>query len=72
MYSKKIEYEIDTYCLMGNHVHLLIKEGKEVLSNTMKRIRTSYVCWYNWQYNRKGHLFQDRFKSEAVLDDTYF
>jgi hypothetical protein len=38
----------------------------------MKRIGTSYVCWYNWQYNRKGHLFQDRFKSEAVEDDAYF
>jgi REP element-mobilizing transposase RayT len=71
-YRKKIEYEIYAYCLMGNHVHLLIKEGKEVLSNTMKRIGTSYVCWYNWQYNRKGHLFQDRFKSEAVEDDAYF
>ena len=71
-YRKKIEYEIYAYCLMGNHVHLLIKEGKEVLSNTMKRIGTSYVSWYNWQYNRKGHLFQDRFKSEAVEDDIYF
>jgi len=71
-YHKKISYEIYAYCLMGNHVHLLIKEGKEVLSNTMKRIGASYVYWYNWQYNRKGHLFQDRFKSEAVEDDTYF
>lgn len=71
-YRKKIEYEIYAYCLMGNHVHLLIKEGKEILSNTMKRIGTSYVCWYNWQYNRKGHLFQDRYKSEPVLDDAYF
>lgn len=71
-YRKKIEYEIYAYCLMGNHAHLLIKEGKEVLSNTMKRIGTSYVCWFNWQYNRKGHLFQDRYKSEPVLDDAYF
>jgi len=71
-YRKKIGYEIYAYCLMGNHVHLLIKEGKEALSNTMKRIGTSYVYWYNWQYNRKGHLFQDRYKSEAVEDDTYF
>jgi putative transposase len=71
-YRKKIEYEIYAYCLMGNHVHLLIKEGKEALSNTMKRIGTSYVYWYNWQYSRKGHLFQDRYKSEAVEDDAYF
>jgi REP element-mobilizing transposase RayT len=71
-YHKKSEYEIYAYCLMGNHVHLLIKEGRETLSNTMKRIGTSYVSWYNWQYNRKGHLFQDRYKSEPVEDDAYF
>ena len=71
-YHKKSEYEIYAYCLMGNHAHLLIKEGKETLSRVMKRIGTSYVSWYNWQYNRKGHLFQDRYKSEPVEDDAYF
>ena len=71
-YHKKMGYDLYAYCLMGNHVHLLIKEGKEILSNTMKRIGASYVHWYNWQYNRKGHLFQDRYKSEAVEDDAYF
>jgi len=38
----------------------------------MKRIGASYVYWYNWQYNRKGHLFQDRYKSEVVENDSYF
>ena len=71
-YQKKSEYEIHAYCLMGNHVHLLIKEGNESLSHSMKKIGTSYVSWYNWQYNRKGHLFQDRYKSEPVEDDAYF
>lgn len=71
-YYQKNEYEIYAYCLMDNHVHLLIKEGKETLSNSMKRIGTSYVSWYNWQYNRKGHLFQDRYKSEPVEGDDYF
>ena len=71
-YQKEIEYELYAYCLMGNHVHLLMKEGKETLGNTMRRIGASYVYWYNWQYNRKGHLFQDRYKSEPVQDDTYF
>jgi putative transposase len=71
-YRRKVEYELYAYCLMGNHIHLLIKEGNEALSNTMRRIGTSYVYWYNWQYDRKGHLFQDRYKSEPVMDDTYF
>ena len=71
-YRAEIEYEIYAYCLLDNHVHLLMKEGNEPLSNTMKRIGISYVQWYNWQYDRKGHLFQDRYKSEVVEDDPYF
>ena len=71
-YQKESEYELYAYCLMGNHVHLLMKEGNETLGNTMGRIGASYVYWYNWQYGRKGHLFQDRYKSEPVQDDAYF
>lgn len=65
-------YELYAYCLMGNHVHLLIKEGKEELSQIFKRIAGRYVYWYNCKYQRVGHLFQDRFKSEPVEDDRYF
>jgi len=71
-YRVKVACEIYAYCLMGNHIHLLIKEGNESLSNTMRRIGASYVYWHNWQYDRKGHLFQDRYKSEPVEEDTYF
>ena len=57
---------------MGNHLHLLIKEGNEKIGNTMRRIGVSYAYWYNRQYDRSGHLFQGRFKSEPIEDDTYF
>ncbi|WP_432662549.1 transposase [Wukongibacter baidiensis] len=70
-YKKVSEYEVYGYCLMSNHIHLLIKEGKEPISNTMKRIGVSYVYWYNIKYERYGHLFQDRYKSEKVEDDKY-
>ena len=60
------------YCLMGNHVHLLLQEGPEPLSQIFKRLGVRYVYWYNWKYKRTGHLFQDRFKSEPIEDDTYF
>ena len=65
-------YQIYAYCLMGNHIHLLLKEGAEPLTQVFKRIAGSYVYWYNWKYHRSGHLFQDRFKSEPVEDDGYF
>ncbi|MCL2514033.1 MAG: transposase, partial [Oscillospiraceae bacterium] len=58
-------------CLMGNHVHLLLKVGKEDLPIIFRRIGGSFVYWYNWKYQRSGHLFQDRYKSEPVEDDAY-
>lgn len=65
-------FELYGYCLMGNHVHLLLKEGKESLDLIFKRIGARYVYWYNWKYKRCGHLFQDRYKSEAIESTPYF
>lgn len=56
------------YCLMDNHVHILLKEGAKSISNVMHRLGASY---YNWKYERAGHVFQNRFKSENVEDDSY-
>ena len=66
------EYKLFAYCLMGNHIHLLVQEDKEPIEQVMKRIATRFVYWYNIKYQRVGHLFQDRFKSEPVEDDAYF
>ena len=71
-YKDQCGYIIYAYCLMGNHIHILLKEGKEDLTLIFKRIAGSYVYWYNWKYHRCGHLFQDRFKSEPVEEDSYF
>ena len=71
-YKDECGYTIFAYCLMGNHIHILMQEGKETLTQVFKRIAGSFVYWYNWKYHRTGHLFQDRFKSEPVEDDAYF
>ena len=71
-YKEICNYELYAYCLMSNHVHILIKEGLEGLVRTCRRIGASYVYWYNNKYDRTGHLFQDRYKSEPVEDTGYF
>jgi REP element-mobilizing transposase RayT len=71
-YKEICKYELYAYCIMNNHVHLLIKETEEIISNVVKRISGSYVFWYNKKYERCGHLFQERYKSEAVDNDEYF
>jgi len=63
---------IYAWCLMGNHVHLLMKEADEVIGDVVKRISASYVYYYNRKYNRVGHLFQERFKSQPVENWEYF
>ncbi|MDO4510937.1 MAG: transposase [Bacteroidales bacterium] len=64
--------EIHAYCLMRNHIHLLMAEGVEPLSNTMKRLGVAYVSYYNKRHSRLGPLFHDRFRSEPVTDSKYF
>jgi len=66
------QFALYGYCLMDNHVHLLLKERTENLSKIMKRIGIAYVYWYNKKYERSGHLFQDRFKSQNIEEDRNF
>ena len=63
---------IYAYCLMPNHVHILLCEKKWKLGEIMKSVASSYVFYYNKKYGRIGHLFQDRFKSEPCNDSEYF
>ncbi|PFA66197.1 transposase [Bacillus sp. AFS015802] len=69
--KQKSGLTVYAWCLMGNHVHLLLKEGHESISVAMKRIGVTYANYYNWKYKTNGHLFQDRFKSENVENVNY-
>jgi len=63
------KYKIYGYCLMGNHVHLLIEVGVEPIEKVMRRIENRYVNWFNRKYDRTGHLFENRYGSVAVSND---
>ncbi|TGE38075.1 transposase [Desulfosporosinus fructosivorans] len=73
LYEKKQgnKFYLHAFCLMDNHVHLFISKGIEDIALVMKRITVSYVHYFNKKYNRIGHLFQDRFRSEAIEGDGY-
>ena len=60
------------YCLMSNHVHLLLRVNQEDIGSTIKHLAVMYAMYYNQKYSRSGHVFQDRFKSEPVNDMQYF
>ena len=65
-------YILYAYCLMSNHIHLLIREREDTIGMAIKRIASSYVYYYNHKYSRDGHLFRERYKSEPVNNMAYF
>ena len=65
-------FKLYAYCLMDNHVHMLIREDDEPIELIFKRIGVSYSAYFNRKYDRCGHLYQDRFKSEPVETIEYF
>lgn len=65
------EYELYSYCLMTNHIHLLIKEKSDPINRIMKRIGVSYSQYFNKKYERVGHVFQDRYRSETIENEKY-
>lgn len=63
---------IYAYCLMPNHVHLLLHEADWTIGQCVKLLADIYVRYYNKKHGRTGHLLQDRFKSEPCDTIEYF
>ncbi len=63
--------EVLAFCLMPNHIHLLLKQLKdEGISKFMQKIGGGYGGYFNRKYNRKGHVFQNRFVSVHIKTDN--
>ena len=71
-YMKQLDTLVIAYCLMGNHVHLLLKATEDGLGLFMKCVEVSYVSYFNRRYDRSGHLFEARYKCKPVENDEYF
>ena len=69
---KKYDNKIYAYCLMDNHIHLLIYSDPDDLPSFFQSLGSRFVRWYNNKYSRNGHLFQDRFYSVPIEDDSAF
>jgi len=69
--SQKYGIIIHGYCLMDNHFHLLIETPNEKLSEFMQLLQSGYANWFKVRYKMVGPLFQSRFKSVLVEDESY-
>lgn len=70
-YKKKYDFMIYGYCIMDNHVHFIIYRRKDSLAKFMKVIQQTFTQHFNKKYGRKGHVFQQRFKSIPCKEDEY-
>jgi REP element-mobilizing transposase RayT len=59
------------WALVPNHFHLLVRTGKEPLAGSMRRLMTGYAINFNLRHKRRGHLFQNRYKSIVCQEDLY-
>jgi putative transposase len=57
------------YCLMDNHVHLLVETPEPNLAAGMQRLHGTYARAFNDRHERSGHLFQGRYGAKAIRTD---
>lgn len=67
----KLPFFLYAYCLMSNHVHLLIERQASAVGQIMHRLLTGYVQYYNRRHRKVGHLLQGRYKSILCQSDRY-
>lgn len=71
MQKGKLPFFLYAYCLMTNHVHLLIERQADTIGRIMHRVLTGYSQYYNRRYRRVGHLLQGRHKSILCQSERY-
>lgn len=73
IHIKPIEIDLYAYCLNPNHFHFIIQpKTEDALSSFMGQLCTSYAMYFNLKNDRKGRLFESRFKAKLVTGDAYF
>jgi putative transposase len=70
-YRSQCQVRIYAYCLMPNHVHLLVETGSTPLAKFMQGVQQSYTQYFNRRYRKVGHLFQGRYKAIICDRDKY-
>lgn len=70
-YRQRLDVIVYAYCLVSNHVHLLVETRSEPLSKFMQGLQQSYTQYCNRVHHKVGHLFQGRYKAIVCDQDEY-
>ena len=73
MKKKAVKYsvEIYAYCVMSNHIHMIVKCDLKILSAYMKELNFDYAIYHNVKNGKCGHVFQGRFYSSCIETEAY-
>ena len=69
--AEKFGVKVYAYCIMSNHVHILLKSDFKILSLFMQEVNSIYAIYHNYKYGKSGHVFQGRFYSSVVETEGY-
>jgi len=69
--AQKHDYEIFSFCLMGNHAHLLLRPNQGNLQSAMRDLFSRYAMRFNRKYKRRGHLFGGPYQQAVCLNEAY-
>ena len=70
-YRKQYGYTVYAFCLMSNHVHLLVQSSATPLAKFMQGLQQSYTQYFNRRHKKSGHLFEGRYKAILCQEDPY-
>lgn len=71
--KQKWTFDLFHYCLMPNHFHFLVRvQQRTDLPNMMRETLLAYTRYYKRKYHFIGHLFQGRFKSPRIPEESYY
>ena len=70
-YCQEKSVDLLAYCLLSNHLHLLVETPEGNLSKMMQAFQTSYTIYFNKRHGRTGHIFEQRYKAMLVDKDNY-
>jgi putative transposase len=59
------------FCLMDTHYHLLIEEREVPLWRSMRLLNGRYATAFNARYDRRGHLFEGRYRDRPIAGDSH-
>ena len=69
--KERLKIRIFSYCIMDNHYHLVVENSSGRMSEFFKQLNSQYATFFRTQVGGKGYVFQDRFNSTLIQDDSY-